>query len=245
MRDGYPARIKPIRLESERHLAQPGEEGSSIEAVSHEERKPRSRGAAWEIVETIILAVFIFVAVRTVILNFRVDGESMEPTLDSGQMLLVNRQVYAHFDANELLDWLPFIEMDGERVVYPFHPPQRGDIVVLRPPVDQGTPYIKRIVGLPGERIAIHDGTIYVNGEPLEEEYLPGMATSWPGAIGQNAITIPDGYVFVMGDNRNNSSDSRVFGPVPKSSIIGKAWVAYWPLGEAKIISHPDYPIDR
>jgi signal peptidase I len=201
----------------------------------------RSHSAAWEIVETLLLAVLIFFAVRLVVLNFRVDGLSMEPTLDTGQMLLVNRQVYFHFDAYALVDWLPVVDHDQERIVYPFHPPQRGDIVVLHPPVDQGKPYIKRVIGLPGERIAIHDGAVYINGERLDEAYLGGLATSWSGSVGQEEITIGDGQVFVMGDNRGNSTDSRIFGAVDIDELIGKAWISYWPSDKFDILRSPSY----
>jgi signal peptidase I len=203
--------------------------------------EPRRRSATWEIVETLLLAVFIFIAVRSVVLNFRVDGLSMIPSLDSGQMLLVNRQIYFHFDTYELVNWIPFVEIDGENIVYPFHPPQRGDIVVLHPPVDNGKPYIKRVIALPGERLSIHDGSVYINGERLEEDYLNGVATTWSGSIGQEEITIPEGQVFVMGDNRNNSTDSRIFGPIEINEIIGKAWISYWPTDRLDILSTPDY----
>src|SRR5215207_10200430 len=95
--------------------------------------KPKSRTVR-EIVETLLLALVIFVGVRLVVLNFRVDGESMEPNLDD-EMLLVNRKGYLHFDLNGVLDALPSVERDGEDIVYPFHPPERGDIVVFDPPV--------------------------------------------------------------------------------------------------------------
>lgn len=201
----------------------------------------RSRGAVWEVVETLVLALVIFVAVRVFVLNFRVDGLSMEPSLNSGQMLLVNRQVYMHFDLYATVDWLPFIDHVQERVVYPFHPPQRGDIVVLHPPVDPGKPYIKRVIGLPGERISIHDGSVFINGDRLQEDYLDGLATSWSGSLGQEEITVRDGYVFVMGDNRGNSTDSRIFGEVAIDQLIGKAWISYWPSDRFDILSTPEY----
>lgn len=201
----------------------------------------KRRGAVWEIVETLALALIIFVAVRSVVLNFRVDGLSMEPTLDSGEMLLVNRQVYFHFDLNKILNVIPGVDRKGQDIVYPFHPPQRGDIVVLHPPVDQGRPYIKRVIGLPGERLAVRDGSVWINGERLNEPYLNGVATSWPGSLGNGEITIPDGYVFVMGDNRNNSTDSRIFGAIKIDAIIGKAWISYWPSNDVSIMGHPNY----
>ncbi len=199
-------------------------------------------GMLWDIVETLLLALLIFVAVRSVVLNFRVDGESMSPNLDSGEMLLVNRTVYWNFDLNAILDRLPFVDRPDERIVFPFHPPQRGDIVVLHPPVDNGKPYIKRVIGLPGERLSIHDGAVYINGERLEEPYLHGVATTWSGALGQQEIVIPEGQVYVLGDNRSNSSDSRAFGPIAIDEIIGRAWIAYWPKDDIGILFTPSYP---
>ncbi|HAX24558.1 MAG TPA: signal peptidase I [Thermomicrobiales bacterium] len=200
------------------------------------------RGMLWDIVETLLLALLVFVAVRAIVLNFRVDGESMSPNLDSGEMLLVNRAIYWHFDVNGILDALPFVDRSGSQIVYPLHPPQRGDIVVLHPPVDRGKPYIKRVIGLPGERLSIHDGAVYINGQRLEEPYLHGVSTSWAGTLGQQEITIPDGQVYVLGDNRANSSDSRAFGPIAIDQIIGRAWIAYWPGDDIGILSTPSYP---
>ena len=196
----------------------------------------------WEITETLVLALFIFIAVRTVVLNFRVDGLSMEPSLDTGQMLLVNRQIYFSFDANNVLNYLPFVEREGENIIYPLHPPQRGDIVVFDPPISGNSkPYIKRIIGLPGERVTIHDGAVYINDERLDEPYLDGVSTSWPNGNPDREIVVPEGYLFVLGDNRNNSTDSRSFGPVDADSIIGKAWISYWPSDLLGIMDSPDY----
>lgn len=252
MHDGYSAETVPSNLDGttrpglidhRERMNQDGDGTAELPTVEEErsESEPRRRSATWEIVETLLLAVFIFIAVRSVVLNFRVDGLSMDPSLDSGQMLLVNRQIYAHFDTYSLVNWLPFVELDGENIVYPFHPPQRGDIVVLHPPVDQGKPYIKRVIGLPGEQLSIQDGAVFINGERLEESYLNGIATTWSGSIGQEAITIPEGQVFVMGDNRNNSTDSRVFGPIDIDDIIGKAWISYWPTDRLDILTSPEY----
>jgi signal peptidase I len=244
MRDGFMADAAPGNRDPENRITPLDHDDT--QPITTLEARPqgaasRSHSAAWEIVETLLLAVLIFFAVRLVVLNFRVDGLSMEPTLDTGQMLLVNRLVYVHFDAYTLVDWLPAVEHERERIVYPLHPPQRGDIVVLHPPVDQGKPYIKRVIGLPGERISIHDGAVYINGERLQEDYLGSLATSWSGAIGQQEITIGDGQVFVMGDNRGNSTDSRVFGAVDIDELIGKAWISYWPSDKLDILSTPSY----
>lgn len=186
--------------------------------------------------------MLIFLAVRTVVLNFRVDGLSMEPTLDTGQMLLVNRQIYFHFDLNEVLNVLPFVDREGEHIIYPLHPPQRGDIIVFDPPIHStDKPYIKRVIGLPGERVSIRDGSVYINGERLDEEYLGSTSTSWPGRPDDFELLIPEEHVFVMGDNRNNSTDSRSFGPIPYSDIIGRAWISYWPSDLLGIFQTPDY----
>jgi signal peptidase I len=214
-----------------------------VEEIANPPRPERKRPSLiWEVTETLVLALFIFVAVRSVVLNFRVDGLSMEPSLDSGQMLLVNRQMYFHFDANDILNVLPFVERDGEHIFYPLHPPQRGDIVVFNPPVGGASkPYIKRIIGLPGETVSIRDGGVYVDGERIDEPYLNGVATSWPNGDPSRQLVVPDGHFFVLGDNRNNSTDSRSFGPISIDSLIGKAWISYWPSGLAGILSTPDY----
>lgn len=202
--------------------------------------RPLAR-AVREVVETLLLALVIFVGVRLVVLNFRVDGGSMEPNLDNRQMLLVNRNAYAHFDLNRLLNVLPGEDREGERVVYPFDPPERGDIVVFEPPVDSDKPYIKRVIGLPGERVTFRDGSVYINGAELEEPYIDGPITECDGGKNCHA-RVAEGEVFVLGDNRDNSSDSRSFGPVAVEDIVGKAWFSYWPIDDVGLVPHYDYP---
>jgi len=202
--------------------------------------KPNNRSAVWELVETLLLALIIFVGVRSVILNYRVDGMSMEPNLHNGEMLIVNRREYSHLDLAKLVDWIPGIHVTTGTSWYPFRPPQRGDIIVFMPPGVTSEPYIKRIIGLPGDQISIHDGGVYVNSKRLDESYLRSD-TSWRGIAGDNTYTVQSGNVFVLGDNRNNSSDSRVFGEVPIGNIIGKAWLAYWPPSEMGVLPQPNY----
>jgi signal peptidase I len=197
-----------------------------------------------EIVETLLLALIIFVAVRAVVLNFRVDGLSMTPNLQDNEMVLVNRNVYLHFDKWAIVDWLPFVDHAEADVVYPFHPPERGDIVVFDAPVNNADkPYIKRVIGLPGETVETRDGVVYVDGDAVEEPYLEGERTFCsPGRTDCAAVTVPEGSVFVLGDNRDNSSDSRAFGPISIDNIIGKAWITYWPFDAAGVVPHYDYP---
>ena len=207
----------------------------------YSEPKPAKRlRFARELAETILLTLVIFVAVRALVVNYRVDGDSMLPGLHNGQYLLVNKAIYFHVDRIALGNLLPGPDTPGRDVVYLFHPPERGDIVVLDPPVRSDKPYIKRVIALPGETIAVRDGKVYVNGEPLEEGYIaePPRYT-YPFNAGE--YTVPEGNVFVMGDNRNNSSDSHVFGPVPLDRVIGKAFFSYWPFDTAGLIPHERY----
>lgn len=195
-----------------------------------------------EIVETLLLAVIIFLLVRSVVLNFRVEGLSMTPNLSDGEMLLVNRNAYANFDLYALIDWLPQVAHAQERTVYPFDPPERGDIVVFEPPTPSSKPYIKRVIGLPGERVEIHDGAVFIDGQELNEPYLEGEETDCPGRGECGEVVVPEGQIFVLGDNRDNSQDSRAFGSIPVSDVIGKAWVTYWPSDHIGIVPHYDYP---
>lgn len=236
--DGRP-RIQPIQPGDTDPFSPAVEADTDAEGKKKEQERP---SLIWEITETLVLALLIFVAVRSFVLNFRVDGLSMEPSLDSGQMLLVNRQMYFNFDANDVLNILPFVDREGENVVYPLHPPQRGDIVVFEPPVGRTSkPYIKRIVGLPGETITIHDGGVYIDGERLDEPYLQGTSTSWPNGDPNREVVVPEDHLFVLGDNRNNSTDSRSFGVISNDSLIGKAWISYWPSELAGVLGTPDY----
>ena len=209
--------------------------------------RPAGRGtrAVREVVETVLLALLIFAAVRLVVANFRVDGESMWPNLRDDQLLLVNVNAYA-IDLNRVLNLLPGVERAGARVVYAFGPPERGDVVVFDPPVDSDQPYIKRVIGLPGEEVTIAGGSVSVDGERLDEAYLAdpdtGTAVRTPCDRGEVCrITVEEGQVFVLGDNRPYSSDSREFGPVDIDAIVGKAWVSYWPVGAIGPAPHEDY----
>jgi signal peptidase I len=146
----------------------------------------------------IVLVVNIFLAQAT-----RVEGQSMEPNLHDNQRLII------------------------EKITYRFREPQRGDIIVLRRPSRSTEPLIKRVVGLPGETVSIHEGRVYIDGDPLGEEYL--NQETW-GTMPPRLV--PEEHVFVLGDNRKASNDSRSFGMVPFDDIIGRAWLRYWPPNE-------------
>jgi signal peptidase I len=231
--------FRPRSAESE---PRPGNDAGEASGLRTKPKRT-TRSPLWDIVETLVLAVVIFVGVRNVVLNFRVDGRSMEPNLHNGEMLIVNRQVYFHIDVNDLLDWLPGSQDSGTDEWYPFHPPQRGDIVVFQPPTMHSEPYIKRIIGLPGERVSIHDGAVHIDGKRLDEPYL-NAPTNGQGVMTDGSHVVEPDHVFVLGDNRGNSSDSRMFGSIPISSIIGKASVSYWPPDEIEVMPQPAYALN-
>lgn len=199
------------------------------------------KGIISEVVRTFLIAVIIFTGLRLIVLPFKVDGPSMESTLSNGELLLVGRPTYFHFDLNHLLNEIPFVSRSGTDIVYPFGYPQRGDIVILHPPMKTSQPFIKRIIGLPGDTIALTGGHVFVNGKELNEPYVHGAPTNWPLGGTAHTITVPANDVFVMGDNRMNSEDSRYFGPVPLNNLIGKVWVTLWPAHKAGIVTQPNY----
>jgi len=181
-----------------------------------------------ELVETILLALLIFLAVRTVVQNYRVEGASMEPALHNGEYLLVNKIVYARVNLEPLDRLLPFLDLGDRSTRHLFRAPHRGDIIVFLYPNDPRRTFIKRIIGVPGDMVEIRDGTVHVNGEPLAEPYGHGRDSS-----SSPRTTIPPGNYYVLGDNRPSSSDSRQGWLVPEKNIIGLAWFSYWPPGEA------------
>jgi signal peptidase I len=153
-----------------------------------------------EIVETLILTLVIFLLIRFAVQNFRIEGFSMEPNFHDGQFLIVNK------------------------VTYMVHPPDRGDVIVFVPPTSASRDFIKRVIGLPGDHIQIVNGRVLVNDQPLQEPYPLN-----PASYSFGEVTVPPGEYFVLGDNRNNSSDSHSWGTVSLDKIIGKAWITYWP----------------
>lgn len=195
---------------------------SSEPTLAPEEEAPQSslRHFLLDMLETFGLAVVLFIAINMVSARVRVDGFSMLPTLQNNQYVLVNRMV-SHY--------------------------QRGDIIVFRPPMYPredflrrliGQPtlyedYIKRVVGLPGETVEVTGGKVLINGIPLDEPYIaqdPTYTGTWE---------VPQDYLFVLGDNRNNSSDSHSWGFLPIENVLGKAVLVYWPFTDWMILRTP------
>lgn len=190
-----------------------------------------------EVLQTVILTLVIFFGVRTVGQNFVVDGASMDPTLQSGEYLLINKLVYWRLDQGPLSPLIPRRLRDHG---YLFGGPRRGDVIVFLAPTAEQKDFIKRVVGLPGEEIRIVRGKVYVNGQLLDEPYLSHLATYDYPLNGQPMRVPPDHY-FVLGDNRPNSSDSHYGWTVPAKDIIGKAWVSYWPPSEWRVLEDRAY----
>lgn len=205
------------------------------------------RNIVKDMLETAIFIVLIFLIVRGIVQNFKIEGSSMEPSLHSGQYILVNKLIYFNFDVNAPLRLLPGNADLPPRVIYPFHQPQRGDIVVFEYPGDVRKDYIKRVIGLPGETIEIRDGSVYVNGQLLDEPYLQGAVTicSINNPCSQGPVVVPHDAIFVMGDNRSNSSDSREWDALPLDHVIGQAWILYYPVSDWGVVPHRSYAIDR
>ncbi len=156
---------------------------------------------AYEVVETVLPALVIVLVINAFLAQAtRVEGQSMEPNLHDNQRVII------------------------EKISYRFHPPRRGDIVVLQLPNRHSDPLIKRVVGLPGETVEIRGGQVLINGQVLDEPYLDQYTYQ-----GMPPRVVPDDEIFVLGDNRGYSNDSRAFGFVPYSDIIGRAWFRYWP----------------
>ncbi len=184
-----------------------------------------------EMAETVITAAIIFVVLQGVTQTFKVVGPSMRPTLVDGQHLLVNKIVYQTFDNDTVEDLLPWVEKpaDGEPA-FLFHGPQRGDVIVFKPPTGEDSDFVKRVIGIPGDEIDIEDGMVFVNDEAVEDGRTtrPRGSTDFP-------LTVPDGGFFVLGDNRGSSNDSRAWGFVNAEDIVGRVLARYWPLSDFKI----------
>ncbi|GAC1398355.1 MAG: signal peptidase I [Chloroflexota bacterium] len=172
----------------------------------------RRRSMVRELLETAVLTIAIFLVVRVALQNFKVEGDSMFPNLHNGEYILVNK------------------------VDYMLHQPHRGDVIVFQavPAQQPDKDFIKRVIGLPGETVAVHNDAVYINGKKLNEPYI-----STPPLYSFSAQKVPKGDFFVLGDNRNNSQDSHLWKWLPQKYIIGKAWVSYWPPKELHLFSGP------
>ena len=188
-----------------------------------------------DLLETVALALLMFLLLQVSVRNYRVELSSMEATLFPKDRLVVNKLVYAHVDSESIDKLVPFVDIwDEQKELFPFHEPRRGEVIVFRYPQDPTRDFVKRVIGLPGETVEIHRGTVKIDGVALEEPYLVERDLS---SLGPTLVP-PESY-FVIGDNRNGSSDSRHWGPVPLENIVGKVLVRYWPPYEFSFMSEP------
>jgi len=194
-----------------------------------------------ELAETLLLAVLIFLAVRASMQNFRVEGQSMQPSLENGEYLIVNKLTYSQIDLS-IFDWIPFFDSGANPVHHLWATPHRGDVIVFRAPTSPDRDFIKRIIGVPGDVVEVDSGTgkVKVNGAPLDEPYIMGKTTC-QSACGP--WRVPERSYFVLGDNRQNSSDSRQGWFVPEENIIGKALITYWHDGSPELDLAPNHKV--
>lgn len=173
-------------------------------------QKPNSlRSFLIEMLQTIVLALVLYFLIDSVLARVRVENISMEPTLVPEEFVLVNKLAYRLGDVSY------------------------GDVVIFHYPLNPNEDYIKRAIGLPGDVVTIQNGQVMVNDTVLDEPYImapPQYANTW---------TVPDGQIFVLGDNRNSSSDSHNWGFVPMENLVGKALLVYWPLDQIKLLAYP------
>jgi signal peptidase I len=187
--------------------------------------RPTARSRLLGVVETVVLTIVIFLGIQTFVAQpYKVQQQSMMNTLLPDQFVLVDK-------------------LSPRWAAY-----ARGDIIVFNPPTafaasDGGVPLIKRIIGLPGDEVELRGGLVYVNGTKLDEPYIfedHGVPNSTDAGLGNQTLwRVPEGNLFVMGDHRERSEDSRVFGPIAISSVIGRAWLRYWPIDTFEILGRP------
>lgn len=177
-------------------------------ATPEDKQTKSSRRMVVDILETLLLAALLYVAIESITARIRVDGFSMQPTMQSGEFVIVNK------------------------LAYKFSKPKTGDVIVFQYPRDPEQEYIKRVIGTPGDIVVVEEGLVSVNGKTIEEPYIASAPAY------QNSWTVPENSLFVLGDNRNNSSDSHSWGAVSIDNVIGKAFFVYWPPERWGFVEH-------
>lgn len=205
----------PISLDKENKDEEQKETTSSLEPIGE---------FVWDLAKILLLALIVIVPIRFLVFQpFIVSGSSMEPNYSHGDYLII------------------------DEISYRFNEPQRGDVVVLRSPTDPSQFFIKRIIGLPGERVIISNSKVkvYTNpneqGHTLDEDYLPLGTTT--RSFKDSEVSLSPSEYYVLGDNREASSDSRVWGELNRKNIIGKVWIKVFPISDFSLFNRPEYAI--
>ena len=184
-------------------------EQPALDWVDEPEKKSKWRSFFFEIFQTLFLALIFYFIIDSFFPRVRVENISMKPTLQPGELLLVNK------------------------LAYKIGNPQHGDVIVFHYPANPVEDYIKRLIGLPGDEVKVENGQVFINGQSLDEPYIsapPSYRGSWE---------VPLDSFFVLGDHRNQSSDSHSWGFVPIENVVGKALIVYWPIDQIKLLTHP------
>jgi len=226
----YRGRFRRVKPQSRRGLCsrpgavgdRPGSRPYTADLVS---QRP-ALGCLFEIVETLVLTAIIFLVIQNFVAQpYQVQQMSMERSLEPGQYVLVDK-LTPRFDTYK-----------------------RGDVVVFNPPTDwvqsDGTPFIKRVIGIAGDTVDIQDGGVLVNGTRLEEPYVfsvDGQPQDTNAGFERESWIVPVGELFLMGDHRSASQDSRHFGPIKVDNVIGRAWLRYWPFETFGVLATPSHP---
>ena len=197
----------------------PAGEGEAFPALLPSEEAaltdPNQPSMSWiilrEVVETVVLSLVIFLLIRQVVQNYRIESHSMEPNFYEGQFILVNK------------------------LAYKLGQPDRGEVLVFHNPSDHNEDWIKRIIGLPGDTIEIHDGQVFINGKVLDQPFGPNP---FPEGYLFGPQLVEPNHLFVMGDNRPNSRDSRYVGAIDESLVVGQAWLRVWPMNKFGLVAH-------
>jgi signal peptidase I len=213
----YPSQIAVAPAESptaqaDNPLEQPPADANPLPPLNPPASQGNVRTFLRETLETIALTLIIFVVIRAGVQNFRIEGFSMEPNFHDGQYLLVSK------------------------VDYLIHAPERGDVVVFLAPTAKDRDFIKRIIGLPGETVEVREGRVFINNKELLQTYNVN-----PASYNYGPVVVGEDQLFVLGDNRNNSSDSHSWGMLPRGDLIGKAWISYWPPQQWAVIQTPSF----
>ncbi len=193
------------------YTIEPLEEETPEQAPEPKSQKSTLGSILMDILQTILIAVVLYFLIDSFVARVRVENISMEPTLYQGEFVLVNK------------------------LAYRLGSPHRGDIIVFHAPQNNGEDYIKRVIGIPGDTVEVHNNQVFVNSIALDEPYLaavPAYSGVW---------VVPADSLFVLGDNRNQSSDSHMWGYVPMKDVVGAAFLVYWPFDKFKILSDPPY----